>query len=191
MMQKIENRSAQICVLGLGYVGLPMCIEFVRAGFHVTGIDNDVERVNHLKHGHSYILDISDEELSAIRENFTPTTNFGALRHADATIICVPTPLRKTKDPDLSYILAATVQIAKHLQRGQLIILESTTYPGTTDEIILQELEKNGLHAGTDFYLAFSPERIDPGNKKFTLRNTPKIVGGVSKRCGELAEALL
>lgn len=190
LREKIEQRTAQIAVIGLGYVGLPMCIEFTRAGFSVAGIDTNQERVDKLKAGKSYILDVSDQDLQSILERFSPTTNFRILAETDAVIICVPTPLRKTKDPDISYIVSATSEIVKFLHRKQLVILESTTYPGTTDEIILPELEATGLKIGADFFLAFSPERIDPGNVKYNIRNTPKIVGGVTPDCGELAELL-
>ena len=190
MDEKIQQRTARIAVLGLGYVGLPMCVEFARAGFQVQGVDSDASRVAQLRQGRSYILDLPDEVLHSIQNNFHAGTDFAVLADSDIAVICVPTPLRKTKDPDLSYVLSAASEIAKHLHRGQLIILESTTYPGTTDEVILPELEKRGLKAGIDFHLSFSPERIDPGNQQFTLRNTPKIVGGTTPRCGELAEQL-
>jgi UDP-N-acetyl-D-glucosamine dehydrogenase len=190
LRDKIEQRTAQIAVIGLGYVGLPMCIEFARAGFSVVGIDNNQDRVTQLKSGKSYILDVTDQDLQAILERFSPTTNFRVLAETDAVVICVPTPLRKTKDPDLSYIVSVTSEIVKFLHRKQLVILESTTYPGTTDEIILPELEGTGLKIGEDFFLAFSPERIDPGNAKYNIRNTPKIVGGITPECGELAELL-
>lgn len=186
----IKNRTARIAVLGLGYVGLPMCIEFARAGFTVCGIDSDTTRVSQLKEGKSYILDVTDETLRCVLKNFSAGSDFSILQNCDVAIICVPTPLRKTKDPDLSYVLSATTEIARYLHPGQLIILESTTYPGTTDEIILPELEKRKLKLGADYYLAFSPERVDPGNRQFNIRNTPKIVGGATPRCGELAEML-
>jgi UDP-N-acetyl-D-glucosamine dehydrogenase len=190
LREKIERRTARVGVIGLGYVGLPMCVEFCRAGFSVTGIDIDENRVGKLQESRSYILDVSDEALASISGNLHPTTNYASLAEVDIVIICVPTPLRKTKDPDLSYILSAATEIAKHLQRGQLIILESTTYPGTTEEIILPELERCGWKAGSDFCLAFSPERIDPGNPTYNISNTPKIVGGLTAVCGELAEQL-
>ncbi|HET6266344.1 MAG TPA: nucleotide sugar dehydrogenase [Acidobacteriota bacterium] len=190
LRNKIEKRQAKVALIGLGYVGLPMAVAFAQAGFPVLGIDNDTERVKNLQAGHSYILDVHDESLAAVKSNFKAGSDFAVLHEADVVIICVPTPLRKTKDPDLSYILSATSQVARHLHNGQLIILESTTYPGTTDEIILPELRKTGLRAGVDFYLAFSPERTDPGNTKFNIRNTPKIVGGVSQESGELASQL-
>jgi len=187
---KIEDRSARVAVIGLGYVGLPMAIEFAKAGYSVVGIDNDPKRVAQLKKGRTYILDVQENELQQVTSRLTATDNFRALIEAEAIIICVPTPLRKTKDPDMSYILAATSEIARHLHQGQLIILESTTYPGTTEEIILPELESTGLKVGSDFFLAFSPERIDPGNANYNIKNTPKIVGGVTYPCGELTELL-
>lgn len=190
LKEKISNKTAHVAVIGLGYVGLPMCVEFANAGFRVTGVDIDERRVEQLRAGKSYILDLTDETFGAIRSRFDASSSYQPLQEADVVIICVPTPLRKTKDPDLSYILSAASQIVKYLHRGQLIILESTTYPGTTDEIILPEMEASGLKAGTDFFLAFSPERIDPGNKRYNIRNTPKIVGGHSAACGELAELL-
>jgi UDP-N-acetyl-D-glucosamine dehydrogenase len=190
LCQKIKQRKANITVIGLGYVGLPMCVEFAHKGFFVAGVDKDAEKIKQLKAGKSYIMDISPETLQSIQRNFSPTTNFHVLSEADVVIICVPTPLNKTKDPDLSYIAAATAEIKKNLQPNQLIILESTTYPGTTDEIVLPQLEETGLKVGRDFFLAFSPERIDPGNATWNFRNTPKIVGGVTTDCGELAELL-
>jgi UDP-N-acetyl-D-glucosamine dehydrogenase len=190
LLKRIETRTAKIAVIGLGYVGLPMCVEFAKAGFAVTGIDNNPKRVADIKEGRSYILDVSDETLKSIASRFTPTTDYSTLVSADAIIICVPTPLRKTKDPDLSFIISATKQVKEYLQKGQLIILESTTYPGTTDEIVLAELEERGFKVGIDLFLAFSPERVDPGNREYTLRNTPKIVGGHTDQCGTMSEAL-
>lgn len=190
LRDKIDKRTAQVGVIGLGYVGLPMCVEFAQAGYSVIGIDSDEKKVALLKSGKSYILDISDETIRSILPRFSPVSQFEHLTKADAIVICVPTPLRKTKDPDLSYIQSAAAQIVKFLRKGQLVILESTTYPGTTDEIILPEMEGTGLKAGTDFFIAYSPERIDPGNTMFNLRNTPKIVGGYTPRCGELAAKL-
>ncbi|PWT87844.1 MAG: UDP-N-acetyl-D-glucosamine dehydrogenase [Acidobacteria bacterium] len=190
LRERIEKRTAKLGVIGLGYVGLPMSIQFARAGFEVTGIDTNEDRVRQLQNNRSYILDISDQTLNSVSGKFHASANFDPISETDAIIICVPTPLRKTKDPDLSYILSATKEIAKRLHRGQLIILESTTYPGTTGEVILPELQTTDLVVGTDFFLAFSPERIDPGNKNYTIQNTPKIVGGVTSHCGELAELL-
>jgi UDP-N-acetyl-D-glucosamine dehydrogenase len=179
---KFQNRTAHIVILGLGYVGLPTAIEFARAGFSVTGIDIDVERCAALKRGQSYILDTSDSALQAVLQSgkFQPTTQAALLADADAILICVPTPLRKTKDPDLTAILAAGESVCKYLKRGQLVVLESTTYPGTTEEVLLPMLETGGLRVGEDFFLAFSPERVDPGNANFGVSNITKLVGGCS-----------
>jgi UDP-N-acetyl-D-glucosamine dehydrogenase len=189
LKRKIENREATAAVIGLGYVGLPLVMEIAAAGFRVVGIDLDRTKIAHLKEGKSYILDVPSTAVArAVHDGrFIPTSDFGALAEVDAVSICVPTPLSKSRDPDISFILAATAEIRKYLHRDQLIVLESTTYPGTTDELILPELEESGLRAGNDFFLAFSPERIDPGNASFNTRNTPKIVGGISRACGEMA----
>jgi UDP-N-acetyl-D-glucosamine dehydrogenase len=190
--KKITNKSAKIGIIGLGYVGLPLAIEFGKAGFTVIGVDNNPAKINKLQQGESNLLDISTTELKKLlkAKRLQITDSFASLKKADAICICVPTPLNKHKQPDLSYILNATAQIAKILRKGQLIILQSTTFPGTTDEVVLPLLSKTGLKAGKDFFLAFSPERIDPGNKRFSIKNTPKIVGGITPRCTELAKAL-
>lgn len=188
LKQKIKTKQARIAVIGLGYVGLPMGVAFARTGFKVTGIDRDENRVADLKRGVSYILDVGAGDLRDV--SIEATTDYHVLRNSEVVIICVPTPLRKTKDPDLSFIFSATNEIVKYLHAGQLVILESTTYPGTTEELIQPELEGGGLKAGQDFFLAFSPERIDPGNTKYTIRTTPKIVGGATQACTELAAAL-
>jgi UDP-N-acetyl-D-glucosamine dehydrogenase len=192
LKEKIETLQARVGVIGLGYVGLPLACEFVRAGFAVTGVDNDPARVEGINRGVSHVQDIPDALLgSRIGERkLTATTDVGRLRECDAAIICVPTPLRKTRDPDISYIVSAVEGIASTLHRDMLVVLESTTYPGTTEEVIRPKLEAEGLQAGKDFYLAFSPERVDPGNPSFNTRNTPKIVGGVTPRCTEMAAAL-
>ncbi|RME02136.1 MAG: nucleotide sugar dehydrogenase [Deltaproteobacteria bacterium] len=191
LVDRIADRSARVSIIGLGYVGLPLAIEFCRAGFSVTGIDVDPAKVRQLNDGISYVEDIPNAVLQeALGRGFRATTDYGMLAGIDCVSICVPTPLNKTKDPDMSYILSAIDEIVKHFHRGQLIVLESTTYPGTTDEVILPRLEGTGLHVGEDFYLAFSPERIDPGNKVFTTRNTPKIIGGVTPACTAAAQAL-
>jgi UDP-N-acetyl-D-glucosamine dehydrogenase len=176
-------------VIGLGYVGLPLALEIASAGFNVVGIDLDQNKINKLKEGTSYIGDVSDKTIaSAIKTGrFTSTSDFSALRDVDTVSICVPTPLSKSRDPDISFILAATEEIRKYLHAEQLIVLESTTYPGTTDELILPELESSRLRIGKDFCLAFSPERIDPGNMAFNTHNTPKIVGGITETCTEIA----
>ena len=183
--QKIRDRSAQLGVIGLGYVGLPLAVEMAQKGFRVTGIDIDGSKVESVNAGISYILDVPNESLRAAVDNRTirATQSFAAVESLDTISICVPTPLRKTKDPDLSYIIAAVEAVHNHLRPGKLIILESTTYPGTTREIVLPILEKSGLKAGRDFFLAFSPERVDPGNRAFTTRNIPKVIGGITPRC--------
>ncbi len=191
--EKIQARTATIAVIGLGYVGLPVAVEFARIGFPVVGVDVDREKVEQLKRGQSYIADVDSADVAqAVSEGrMRVSTGYHLLAEADVIFICVPTPITDTKSPDLSYIVAAAEGIAQHLQPGQLIILESTTYPGTTEEEVLPILEAGGLEAGRDFYLAFSPERIDPGNKVYTFANTPKVVGGFTPRCGQLARQLL
>ncbi len=192
LIDKIEQKSARLGIIGMGYVGLPLALEFCKAGFDVTGIDLDKKKIDSIKNGKSYIEDATDSDIAAAvgQGRLHATTDFSVLQQLDTVSICVPTPLRKTKDPDISYILSATQMIAKYLHKGQLIVLESTTYPGTTEEIILPELESKGLKAGVDFFLAFSPERIDPVNIKYNTRNTPKIIGGVTSKCTESASAL-
>jgi UDP-N-acetyl-D-glucosamine dehydrogenase len=189
--QKIIKRTLRIAIIGLGSVGLPLAITFAEAGFHVTGIDVDQQKVDAANHGESYIADISSSTLQALIETkrLHFTSDYAVLDNIDAISICVPTPLSKTRDPDISYIIGATRQVRDHLHLGQLIILESTTYPGTTEEVMLPELESTGLKVGFDFFLAFSPERIDPGNPGFDTRTTPKVVGGITKACTELAQA--
>ena len=186
---KIESRQATAAVIGLGYVGLPLAMEIADAGFKVIGIDLDHGKIATLKQGKSYIQDVPDKTVADAvgAGKFTATYDFSALRDADTVSICVPTPLSKSRDPDISFILSATEEIRKYLHPGQLIVLESTTYPGTTDELIVPELENSGLKVGSDFYVAFSPERIDPGNVAFNTHNTPKIVGGITPECTEIA----
>jgi len=189
LKSKLENRQATAAVIGLGYVGLPLAMEIAAAGFQVIGIDLDRNKINTLKQGKSYILDVPEKTIAeTVRSGkFTPTADFSALANADTVSICVPTPLSKSRDPDISFILSATEEIRKYLHAGQLIVLESTTYPGTTDELIVPELETTGLKVGDDFFVAFSPERIDPGNASFNTHNTPKIVGGITADCTEIA----
>ena len=189
LREKLDRRNATAAVIGLGYVGLPLAMEIVAAGFNVVGIDLDPNKISALKEGKSYISDVPQKVVAdaVAGGRFTATADFSALKNADTVSICVPTPLSKSRDPDISFILAATEEIRKHLHQGQLIVLESTTYPGTTNELILPELETSGLHAGKDFFLAFSPERIDPGNPSFNTHNTPKIVGGITEECGDIA----
>jgi UDP-N-acetyl-D-glucosamine dehydrogenase len=189
LKEKIQSHSAKIGILGLGYVGLPLACEFAKAGFPVTGFEVDSRKVTSILAQKSYIEDIPTSVLQELvgKNRLTATTDFSKLRHMDAVIICVPTPLNKTKDPDVSYIMDSTKQIAKYLHKNQLVVLESTTYPGTTTELVLPMLEAKGFKVGEDIFLAFSPERIDPGNKQYQLPNTPKVVGGVTAPCGELA----
>jgi len=186
---KLEDRTATAAVIGLGYVGLPLAMEIAAAGFHVVGIDLDRNKINTLKQGKSYILDVAEKVVADAVQGgkFTPTMDFSTLATCDTVSICVPTPLSKSRDPDISFILSATEEIRKYLHPGQLIVLESTTYPGTTDELIVPELENSGLKVGSDFFVAFSPERIDPGNASFNTHNTPKIVGGITPKCTEIA----
>ncbi|HEX9757400.1 MAG TPA: nucleotide sugar dehydrogenase [Nitrospiria bacterium] len=188
----IQNKEAKIGIVGLGYVGLPLLLEFAKSGFTVTGIDIDTQKVKLLEKGKSYIQDVSDKELNPFIEmkRINPTSSFEVIERLDAVIICVPTPLVKTKDPDLSHVVSAAKEIKKWLGKGQLIILESTTYPGTTEEIVLPILSEKGKKVGRDFFLAFSPERVDPGNQEFQIQNTPKIVGGVTPFCTKLATQL-
>jgi len=192
LVERLRSRQAATGVIGLGYVGLPLAMEFAKAGFSVTGIDVDARKVEALNAGESYILDVPSEDVKAAVKNarFRATTDFSKLAELDTINICVPTPLRKTKDPDLSYIVAVVEEIAKYLRRGQLVILESTTYPGTTDEVVQPMLEAQGLKAGEDFFLAFSPERVDPGNAKFHTGNIPKVVGGLNEPSTAAAAAL-
>jgi len=190
LKDKILNRTARFGVVGLGYVGLPLAVEFAKAGLKVTGFDVDPGKVEKLTEGVSYIEDVPTAELAPLVEKqaFGATTDFDEMAEMDVVSICVPTPLSKTRDPDMSYVLQATQAVARTLRKGQLIILESTTYPGTTDELVRPELEKStNLVAGRDFFLAFSPERVDPSNPKFGIKNTPKVVGGIDEESGELA----
>ncbi|MBL7072444.1 MAG: nucleotide sugar dehydrogenase [Candidatus Omnitrophica bacterium] len=190
LKKKIKSKEAVITVVGLGYVGLPIALEFVKKGFTVNGFDLDARRVKKLSRGVSYINDIPSREVAKIKKTgkFHVTKNEKVLSSSDVIIICVPTPLRKVKEPDISFILAASRTLRRNLRGGQIIILESTTYPGTTREVILPSLEKSGLKQDKDFYLAFSPERIDPGNLKYDFTNIPKVIGAFSKRGTELGK---
>ncbi len=187
--KKLKERSFVAGVVGLGYVGLPLAVEFARAGIRTIGVDVSGPKVEMINRGESYIGDVEQEDLAQAVEKglLTATTDFEFLREVDTINICVPTPLRKTKDPDISYIVAAVEEIKKRLHEGQLIILESTTYPGTTEEVILPHLEEGGMKPGVDFFLAFSPERVDPGNETYTTRNIPKVVGGITTECTRMA----
>jgi UDP-N-acetyl-D-glucosamine dehydrogenase len=192
LLQKINGRKAKIAIAGQGYVGLPLSVELASKGFKVTGFEVDKSKVSDINKGKSYIGDVSGADMKALVKagKLDATSDFKNLSKSDIVIICVPTPLRKSKDPDVSYILSAAQNVKDTLKKGQLIILESTTYPGTTKELMLPILEETGLKAGKDFFLAFSPERIDPSNKKFGIQNTPKVVGGVCWQCAELAAAV-
>ena len=192
LVGRIESGEARIGTLGLGYVGLPLSVEFAGAGLAVTGFDIDAGKVRSLNEGLSYVDDVESERVGELVRSgkLGASTDFSRLRDCDAVIICVPTPLSKTRDPDLSLVVDATRAIAQALQPGQLVVLESTTYPGTTEELILPILREGGLEVGKDFFLAFSPERVDPGNARFTTHNTPKIIGGVTPVCTKVAQAL-
>lgn len=192
LIQKLKTKKAKIAVIGLGYVGLPLAIEKVKAGFSVIGIDRNIKRVNKINRGICYIPDVVEEGMDKLVKHgkLKAVRHFKVLKGVDAICICVPTPLDEKRNPDISYIKYVTKQIAKYLHKGQLVSLESTTYPGTTEEIVLPELEKSELTVGKDFFLCFSPERVDPGNKQFKLKNTPKVVGGVTKTCSLVAKTL-
>jgi UDP-N-acetyl-D-glucosamine dehydrogenase len=186
--EKIRTRTARVGIVGLGYVGLPLAVEYAKAGYSVTGIDLSEQKTRSVNTGHSYIGDIPTSALSPLVESgkLRATTDFSVVAELDTINICVPTPLRKTKDPDMSFIVSACQEIAKYFHPGTLVILESTTYPGTTDEVVLPMLEASGLKVGEDFFLCFSPERVDPGNPNFQTKNIPKVVGGVTPACTEL-----
>ncbi len=192
LLQRINSRDAVIGIVGLGYVGLPLAVEFAEAGFKVIGVDVTAEKVAALNRGHSYVGDISSERLAPLVKNgkFTAYTDYSVLKDADAVSICVPTPLRKTKDPDMSYVIIAVEGVAAVAHEGMLIVLESTTYPGTTVELVEPKLRDAGFVIGDDVFVAFSPERIDPSNPKFGVRNTPKVVGGVTPACTEVTMAV-
>ena len=186
--EKIRTRRAKVGIVGLGYVGLPLAVEFAKAGFDVTGIDLSDAKTARINAGDSYVGDVPSATLAPLVESgkLRATADFSVVRDLDTINICVPTPLRKTKDPDMSYIVSACGEIAKYFHPGMLVILESTTYPGTTDEVVLPMLEQNGLKAGRDFFLCFSPERVDPGNPKYNTSNIPKVVGGTTAACSEM-----
>jgi UDP-N-acetyl-D-glucosamine dehydrogenase len=190
--KKIEDKTARVGVVGLGYVGLPLAMAFAKKGYAVTGLDIDKEKIAKLNAGLSYILDVPSVELKmALKDRcFHATGDYKTLKGLDAVLICVPTPLSKTKEPDISFIIESAEALAGVLKRGQLVVLESTTYPGTTQEVLTPILEKSGLRAGRDFFLAFSPERVDPGNKNFDTVSIPKVVGGVDKNSSAAARAL-
>ncbi|MGB7873169.1 MAG: nucleotide sugar dehydrogenase [Anaerolineales bacterium] len=192
LIKNLQDKKARIAILGLGYVGLPLAVVFGEAGFKVTGIDPDARKVDSLNQGISYIPDVETDAIAALVKsgNLVATTDFSVLKEIDAVSICVPTPLRKTGDPDMSFILSATEELAKYVHKDMVIVLESTTYPGTTREFMLPKLtEKSGLKVGEDIFVAFSPERVDPGREDWTTVNTPKVIGGITEACSEVAEA--
>ncbi|MCX8025532.1 MAG: nucleotide sugar dehydrogenase, partial [Thermanaerothrix sp.] len=192
LIEKLTARKAKVAVVGMGYVGLPLAVVFAEAGFDVTGIDPITSKMDALNRGESYILDVSSEQVQALvnQGRLRGTTDYAVLGEVDAVSICVPTPLRKTGDPDLSYIVSAAESLAPYLHPGMVIVLESSTYPGTTRELVLPILtEKSGLEVGKDFFLAFSPERVDPGRKDWTTYNTPKVIGGITAACCEVSTA--
>jgi UDP-N-acetyl-D-glucosamine dehydrogenase len=192
VIDRLRRREARTGVIGLGYVGLPLAVEFGKAGYHAVGFDLDTRKVDAINRGESYIPDVPTAEVAELvaSGHLRATLDFSELAGVDSINICVPTPLRKTKDPDLSYIVAAVEQVAKYFRAGQLVILESTTYPGTTEEVVRPMLEEKGLKAGQDFFLAFSPERVDPGNPTWNTKNIPKVVGGIDAASTEVACAL-
>ncbi len=192
LMTKLENKTAKLGVVGLGYVGLPLAVEKAKAGFEVIGFDVQDKKVELVNEGKNYIGDIVDNELAdLVKEGkLKATTDFSFVSEVDAVAICVPTPLDLYKQPDISYVVNSTKSIAKYIHRGMLIVLESTTYPGTTEEVLKPILEETGFKCGEDFFLGFSPERVDPGNKQFKTKNTPKVVGGCTEECTEVAAML-
>ncbi|MDE2027863.1 MAG: nucleotide sugar dehydrogenase [Candidatus Omnitrophica bacterium] len=192
LKNKILQQKARVAVIGLGYVGLPLALAFAEKGFKVWGIDTDQDRVSRIQAKKSYITDVPSSFMARLvdKKTFEATTDFDALAQADVVIICVPTPLKRKYTPDISYIVSAVRSLAKHVHKDMLVVLESTTYPGTTEELIKPELEKSGLKVGRDFYVAFSPERIDPGNKNFDVTRIPKVVGGLTDTCTELSALL-
>jgi len=192
LLKKVNKRQVSIGIIGLGYVGLPLAVCFAKKGFSVTGIDIDEDRITKIHKGICYILDVPLQDIQDVLRNkrFRATTNFAAIKKLDVVIICVPTPLGKNREPDISYIREAVTKIKDNTRKGQIIVLESTTYPGTTREILLPILESTGLKEGKDFYLAFSPERIDPGNEIYKTENTPKVIGGISAGSTDIASAL-
>jgi UDP-N-acetyl-D-glucosamine dehydrogenase len=190
LIQKLKSKEAKVAILGLGYVGLPLAVVFAEAGFHVTGIDPDSRKVDSLAKGISYIPDVKTESIEKLVKSgyLTATTDFSVLKDMDAASICVPTPLRQTGDPDMSFIISATEELSKYIHKGMVVVLQSTTYPGTTRELLLPKLgTEHGLKVGEDWFLAFSPERVDPGREDYTTRNTPKVMGGITETCGEVA----
>lgn len=192
LVDKIENKTAVIGVVGLGYVGLPLAVEQAKAGYKVIGFDVVSQKVHMVNRGINYIRDVANHELADVVDNgmLSATMNYHIISQTDVVMICVPTPLDKYQQPDISFVENSSRKVAQHLRKGMLVVLESTTYPGTTEEVVKPILEKSGLRCGEDFFLAFSPERVDPGNKVYNTRNTPKVVGGVTPQCTEIAATL-
>ncbi len=192
LIKKIKDKSAEIAVIGLGYVGLPLAVEKAKVGYHVTGFDVNAQKVDLVNKGINYIGDVVDDDLKQLVSSgkLSATANFDVVKEMDCVAICVPTPLDKYRQPDISYVQASAIEISKRMHKGMLIVLESTTYPGTTEEVMRPILEESGLKCGEDFFLAFSPERIDPGNKIYKTKNTPKVVGGITAACTEVAATL-
>ena len=192
ILNKIESKEMLVGIIGLGYVGLPLAVEFGKAGFKVMGIDVNQDRVDQLNRGENYIQDVNSDEFSRLVESghFWATTDYSVIKDIDAVCIAVPTPLNKTKDPDISYIMQVTDELQKYVHKGLIIVLESTTYPGTTTELLMPAIESTGLKVGEDVFLLFSPERVDPGNPIYQTKNTPKVIGGVTPNCLKLGEAL-
>ncbi|NUO18037.1 nucleotide sugar dehydrogenase [bacterium] len=192
LKKKAQDGTLRVGVVGLGYVGLPLAVQFAAKGYHVTGIDITQDKVDRINRGENYILDVNDEELASLVKagKLDATSDYSVIRNLDTISICVPTPLRKTGDPDISYILAARDEILKYAHPGLLLVLESTTYPGTTDELLVPAFEERGLKVGQDVFVAFSPERVDPGNEKFGTFNTPKVMGGATPACMDAAQTI-
>ena len=191
-LDKLRTKDTRFCVIGLGYVGLPLAVEVANVGIKVTGIEIDPVKVEKINRGENYIGDVKDDELKAAVEKglIIATTDFAVIKDMDVVSICVPTPLNKLKDPDMSFITSALVEIEKYMHKDLVVILESTTYPGTTREYMLPRLENSGLECGKDFFLSFSPERVDPGNPVYLTKNTPKVLGGVTPACTEHSKAI-
>lgn len=192
LLERVRAGQACVGIIGLGYVGLPLALEFARAGLTVTGLEVDARKVEQINAGHSYIPDVAEAELAPLvaAGRLRASSEFALLQEVDAAIICVPTPLRKSRDPDISYVISAADEVARFAHADMLVVLESTTYPGTTDELLVPRLNQRGFKVGEDLFVAFSPERIDPGNPHFGVRNTPKVIGGITPRCTEVASAL-
>jgi UDP-N-acetyl-D-glucosamine dehydrogenase len=187
---QIATRGATLGIVGLGYAGLPLAMTFAEAGFDVVGVDLNQDRVDAIRQGRSYLVDVPGERYERLDGHLQATSDYAAMSELDAVTICVPTPLSKTRTPDISHVVSAAESVAENLASGQLVVLQSTTYPGTTEEIVLPILERSGLRAGRDFFLGYAPERVDPGNERYTIRNTPKLVAGVTDECRRRTELL-